>query len=135
MKAIARTLTTAAAVLWLGSAQGGNVGAYICAVDNCDKKYPGAGQADACRSGVQGANNRPSSPACLSMCEADFAPQGKSLIAACKTGCAMFPSECLRDGAVPPSDPQLKRPRTERYAPEKARKTTPNPAYRDYRRW
>jgi hypothetical protein len=117
-------------------AQSGPVGSYICAVDNCGKKYLDASQAqaEACRAGVQGGDKKPSNPGCLSMCEADFGPKGKALVAACKTGCAMFPSECLRDGAVPPADPQLKRPRTERYPPPKP-KPAQQPRYRDYPRW
>jgi hypothetical protein len=134
VKAISSALVAAAFSLWLGPAQGGSVGAYICAVDNCEKKYSEAGQFDACRTGVQGAENKPSNPGCLSMCEKDFGPKGESLVAACKTGCAMFPSECLRDGAVPPHDPQINRPRTERYPPPKPRPPH-EPRYRDYRYW
>jgi hypothetical protein len=137
VKPISTALFTAVAFLSMsGAAMSGPVGAYICAIDNCGAKYSDLGQAeaDACRAGVQGADKRPSNPSCLKMCDADFGPKGKSQVEACKTGCAMFPSECLRDGAVPPADSQLTRPRTERYAPPPP-KPSPQPRYRDYPRW
>lgn len=130
-------LIGAALFIWVsGPTQSGEVGAYICAVDNCGKQFLDRSQAEAeaCRAGVQGANNSPSSPDCLKMCETSYGSKGGGVKDACLKGCEMFPSECLRDGNVPPEDPQLKRQRQERYAPQR-----PNPPqqrrYRDYRYW
>jgi hypothetical protein len=110
------------------------VSAYICAVDNC-RQYLDTGKevAEACRDGVQAAENKPSNPACLKMCESSHGPKGKAQKDACLKGCAMFPDNCLRGGKVAPDDPQMRRPRTERYT-----EPSPAPSQRNqnrYRYW
>jgi hypothetical protein len=128
-------LTAVALFLCLaGPAAGGNVSAYICAVDNC-RQYLDQGEAvaKACRDGVQAAEKRPSDPACLKLCESSFGPKGKAQKDACLAGCSMFPDTCLRDGKVAPEDPQMRRPRTERYS-----EPSPAPSQRNqdrYRPW
>jgi hypothetical protein len=118
-----------------GSVQGGEVSAYICAVDNCAKRYLDSSQAvaEACRDGVHNAGKKPSSPECLKLCDASYGAKGESLVTACKKGCSLFPDACLRDGSVAPEDPKMRRPRTERYTAPPARPSQRNQDR--YRRW
>lgn len=86
-------------------------GAYVCAVDLCRKDYRSQGEAlfEACRDGAAHAvNSAPASAACLQMCSTAFPESGGPPHDACTTGCALYPSRCLRFGELPPKDEYLR---------------------------
>ena len=95
-------------VLFLGTfstIQAGRVGTYVCAVDNCRKHYLSQGEKplDACTAGVQNAlKSGPASAACLQMCDDSYPGTGSALNKACREGCSLFETACLRDGKIPP---------------------------------
>ena len=85
--------------------QAGSVGTYVCSVDNCRKLYLSQGEKplDACTAGVQNAlKSGPASAVCLQMCDDTYPGAGSVVNQACREGCSLFPSACLRDGKIPP---------------------------------
>lgn len=82
-------------------------GAYVCAVDNCKRQFSAQETQvfEACRDGAaHAADSEPSSAACLAMCKNTHSGGNASRQEACETGCALFPSRCLRFGKLPPRD-------------------------------
>jgi hypothetical protein len=86
-------------------------GVYVCAVDNCKRQFRAEDNQvfEACREGAaHAANSTPSNPACLAMCESTYSGSEGQMREACETGCALFPSRCLRFGELPPRDPRAR---------------------------
>jgi hypothetical protein len=82
-------------------------GAYVCAVDNCKRQFSDQETEvfEACRDGAaHAADSEPSSAACLAMCKNRHSGGNAARQEACETGCALFPSRCLRFGKLPPRD-------------------------------
>lgn len=86
-------------------------GVYVCATDNCARQFREHGEAlfEACRAGVaDAAKSSPDSAACRAMCSNAYPGAESDEHDACKTGCALYPSHCLRDGKFPPKDDYLR---------------------------